>query len=317
LRASHTGTILECSAGSLTTYLGAMRDFYIRANPSNPTSSIRLNNVGSFTIDNVRADGATGGQEILIEGTCTDIAIRRCFLQGGTRCITISGTFATSITIRDCYLSGATTACLLINSTSGVEVCSIRTIYEGATGPGIKIEGSATGGSSQSLRVYDGHFEANTGYAIDINPSGATAGTPNVCVFGAAFSGNSVSPGAIRMNQRANLLVVEGITTAGHTSAGIDLPASPSAFADIFINGNRMSEANTVAIAGVGQATPNYIGELVQFAGKIMVALTAMGGGAAPTFGTIGGSGPATAAQNAWAPFVDVAGNLYWVPVWK
>jgi predicted RecA/RadA family phage recombinase len=46
-------------------------------------------------------------------------------------------------------------------------------------------------------------------------------------------------------------------------------------------------------------------------------ALVALGGGAAPTFGTIGGSGPATAAQNTWMRVVDSGGAAFWVPVWK
>lgn len=46
-------------------------------------------------------------------------------------------------------------------------------------------------------------------------------------------------------------------------------------------------------------------------------ALVALGGGAAPTLGTIGGSGPATAAQNSWMRVIDSSGNPFWVPVWK
>jgi hypothetical protein len=46
-------------------------------------------------------------------------------------------------------------------------------------------------------------------------------------------------------------------------------------------------------------------------------ALVALGGGAAPTVGTIGGSGPATAAQNSWLRLQDSAGNACWVPIWK
>ena len=44
---------------------------------------------------------------------------------------------------------------------------------------------------------------------------------------------------------------------------------------------------------------------------------TALGGGAAPTLGTIGGSGPTTAAQNSWLQLRDNAGNAFWIPVWK
>ena len=45
--------------------------------------------------------------------------------------------------------------------------------------------------------------------------------------------------------------------------------------------------------------------------------LIAMGGGATPTLGTIGGSGPATAAQNSWMRVIDSTGAAFWVPVWK
>jgi hypothetical protein len=46
-------------------------------------------------------------------------------------------------------------------------------------------------------------------------------------------------------------------------------------------------------------------------------ALVALGGGAAPTLGTIGGSGPATAGQNSWMRVLDSTGTPFWVPVWK
>jgi hypothetical protein len=45
-------------------------------------------------------------------------------------------------------------------------------------------------------------------------------------------------------------------------------------------------------------------------------AAVALGGGAAPTLGTIGGSGPATAAQNAWLKVRDASGNARFIPVW-
>lgn len=41
----------------------------------------------------------------------------------------------------------------------------------------------------------------------------------------------------------------------------------------------------------------------------------ALGGGSAATLGTIGGSGPATAAQNKWAR-INIDGTFYFVPVW-
>ncbi|MDO8430820.1 MAG: hypothetical protein Q7S58_00270 [Candidatus Binatus sp.] len=43
----------------------------------------------------------------------------------------------------------------------------------------------------------------------------------------------------------------------------------------------------------------------------------AMGGGAAPTLGTIGGGGPATAGQNSWLKLFDSTGAAIYVPIWK
>lgn len=47
------------------------------------------------------------------------------------------------------------------------------------------------------------------------------------------------------------------------------------------------------------------------------VGLVGLGGGAAPVLGTIGGAGPAVAAQNAWMRVMDAGGVLFWVPAWK
>lgn len=48
-----------------------------------------------------------------------------------------------------------------------------------------------------------------------------------------------------------------------------------------------------------------------------LVAQTALGGGAAPTVGTIGGGGPATAAQNSWLRIKDSTGAAMFIPCWK
>ncbi len=48
-----------------------------------------------------------------------------------------------------------------------------------------------------------------------------------------------------------------------------------------------------------------------------LLPTTALGGGSAPTLGTIGGSGPQTAGQNGWVKLLDQNGAAYWVPTWK
>lgn len=50
---------------------------------------------------------------------------------------------------------------------------------------------------------------------------------------------------------------------------------------------------------------------------QVTTAIVAAGAGAAPTFTTIGGSGPAVTAQNGWLKFTDSTGAACYVPVWK
>lgn len=73
----------------------------------------------------------------------------------------------------------------------------------------------------------------------------------------------------------------------------------------------RISSVNSDVVLGNG--TISLTGtSLVDFAGPPV----GLGGGAAPTFGTIGGAGPATAAQNSWLK-IKIAGVDTWIPVWR
>jgi hypothetical protein len=76
-----------------------------------------------------------------------------------------------------------------------------------------------------------------------------------------------------------------------------------------YMDGTRLIAKN----GGNGAVRIAEDGEEIQW-GKALIAL---GGGAAPTLGTIGGSGPATAGQNSWMRVLDNGGNAFWVPVWK
>jgi Endopolygalacturonase len=78
------------------------------------------------------------------------------------------------------------------------------------------------------------------------------------------------------------------------------------------------NDAGNGTVTGVGHESGNIVA-VGSGASNIKwgVALVAMGGGAAPTLGTIGGSGPATAGQNSWMQVKDSTGATFWVPVWK
>lgn len=72
-----------------------------------------------------------------------------------------------------------------------------------------------------------------------------------------------------------------------------------------------LDTTNAVNIGDTG--TLKLVGTDIQW-GRALVAL---GGGAAPTLGTIGGSGPAAAAQNTWMRILDSTGAAFYVPAWK
>lgn len=78
------------------------------------------------------------------------------------------------------------------------------------------------------------------------------------------------------------------------------------------ING-RMSVVSLYAGGYVNSLGVDPSGILILGQGQIP-----LGGGAAPTLGTIGGvGGPATAAQNAWLTFHDNLGAKFFIPIWK
>jgi len=120
-----------------------------------------------------------------------------------------------------------------------------------------------------------------------------------------------------------------GGTGFGVFSTAVKIGTNPAATGALRVANNQFANGrdstNTVDYAligingsnqvAVGDAAVRHIinGSDIQW-GKALVAL---GGGAAPTLGTIGGSGPATAAQNTWMRVLDSTGAAFWVPAWK
>jgi hypothetical protein len=121
-------------------------------------------------------------------------------------------------------------------------------------------------------------------------------------------------------------------------SIGPQIGGAPSAALAFDINGNGNffsfisvgnGSQNQVSIRGSNTGQPVLLSALggdpnidMSFVPKgtgvvnLAYAVTALGGGAAPTLGTIGGSGPATAAQNSWLG-VKINGTLSFLPVWR
>jgi hypothetical protein len=89
-----------------------------------------------------------------------------------------------------------------------------------------------------------------------------------------------------------------------------------------FVGASTITDAATVAISGAPVASTNAtITNTYSFwtqGGRVRHdgITVALGGGSAPTFGTIGGSGPASAAQNCWVE-LTIDGTKTWLPAWR
>lgn len=99
--------------------------------------------------------------------------------------------------------------------------------------------------------------------------------------------------------------------TPGSSSAGAAAGGTVSVVAG---NADRLTSGN--ANGGDVQLQPGTgIGTGVTGDVDFRKSTVALGGGAGATLGTIGGSGPGTAAQNAWMQ-LKVNGTIMWFPVW-
>lgn len=79
------------------------------------------------------------------------------------------------------------------------------------------------------------------------------------------------------------------------------------------LNAARINMPTTWGVQVAGGDVMTFItGGLINFA----LAAVALGGGAPPTLGTIGGAGPGTPGQNSWMK-IRIGGVDSWIPIWR
>lgn len=153
-----------------------------------------------------------------------------------------------------------------------------------------------------------------------VNINNGTTGTVN---FGGDVTlGNSVAnvfAGAF-YNSNTNS------TSSFKWAVGASFMAAASGWALTWSNDGTLGSATkdtsisriSPGIVGIGTgAAGSTAGTLQAAIFQPMTALVALGGGTAPTLGTIGGSGPTSAAQNSWVLMKDSTGASFWVAAWK
>jgi hypothetical protein len=188
--------------------------------------------------------------------------------------------------------------------------------------------------------VVGGTTPQTAGCLLDVQAPNSTAGT--LAAFGNTSNAQSygvrlrnsvglglwgvTSAAAIFLSDAAanDVVLLQG--TGGKAlrlAGGASTPGSTLVINSVNSGVNQFTMTNAIATAmpimsATGTDTDIDITLTPKGAGVVNLsnAVVAVGGGAAPTFGTIGGSGPATAAQNSWIK-VKIAGTVTYIPCWR
>ena len=167
--------------------------------------------------------------------------------------------------------------------------------------------------SQTSTTAYGLYIENATTLALWVD-SGKTRLDTAVTVAsaaGATLDAVSIPADTITITGATNIT-----TATGFNLVNIGISTYSAASALTITNAASLYVAGPPAGGGAGPATITNAYALWVDAGNVRLdTAVALGGGAAPTLGTIGGSGPATAAQNEWIR-IDTQNGVRVVPAW-
>jgi len=262
-------------------------------------AATQINIQGAFTATGGagNAFGLEFGSSIIVQAN-QDAALLDI---GGTLVEAGSGTHGTFSGLR--LNIQQTLAAAAVTDFAAIRVLAGSALDAGVTtASGIKINAPTGATTNYALWVVSGMtrlFNLQVQNAIQVQSSGSV-------IDFQSFAGSQL----MRLTDSGILLL--GTTVTAAAGAG-DLVLTNNAGQ---VRGVDSGGSTTYALIGIGSSNQVVLGSTstdIQWG----VALVALGGGAAPTFGTIGGSGPATAAQNTWMRVIDSSGAAFWVPVWK
>lgn len=244
-----------------------------------------------------------------------------------TSCLRLKGCYGNNISNLWCHTGFA----------SGVIAVDIRNKVSGAQDPrnnnviGVNVE---TNGAADIPLYLDTAAAGNVIVLNNNTSNGPTnnATAPNTVLLTGTSADYSFSHTITVFNSAGGRATIR----AGGTNVGVSISSTGSGTIQFLTNNSNVlalevlhRSLGTTAITMIGgdgtnKPTISTNGQNLRIEGgggatdiEIGKALVALGGGAAPTLGTIGGSGPATAGQNSWLRLADNSGNAMWVPVWK
>lgn len=169
-------------------------------------------------------------------------------------------------------------------------------------------------GGQAGSTIIKTNVDVSVDYGIDL--SSAAIAVQGIRV-GNTAAAQVASVGVRQFANSKTGIFLQRFTDTAPTGNAIELvnAANSAVLASLSVTGNFVCQNLSVALLNNGSgvlAIGDGAGEI-----QIKKALVALGGGVAPTLGTIGGAGPTVAAQNSWVRLLDAAGAVFWVPAWK
>jgi hypothetical protein len=146
---------------------------------------------------------------------------------------------------------------------------------------------------------------------------GGTGGAAAGAVVGGGGGAGIVIGGTGGAGSAAAAAGAGGNVSVTGGPAGADGGGGGANGGNVDIDGGALSGAGVNGVVNVGTGLTTSAINLGQtgVAPNLAYAADALGGGAAATLGTIGGTGPTAAGQAEWVQ-IRVNGNLRWLPVW-
>lgn len=175
--------------------------------------------------------------------------------------------------------------------------------------------------ASAGAVIAKGSF-ANAASIIAIAHDGTAGGTLNV------YGNNAATQGSWTLTLRSsdnslstNAIISTATTTtiAGFVSVGAPGSTVGAVAGDLVIGNAKSLRASNAASSGTVVMVSVNASDRIVLGGNDLqwgTAQIALGGGAAPTLGTIGGSGPTAAAQSGWLKVFNSAGAARFLPIW-
>ena len=291
--------------------------------------------IGKSKAEALRAEGLGAGLADLTLFTGSGLTLRRKITG------TVTGAGWYRISTRSAMGTFAIAGNIKITATDAARATfwdvDVHTQTGGATSSLVQRYGATySGGPITQLRL--SRLDASSLIGLDMNIPNALAVTFSI-EFNGAFTPVTVPVvGATVYADGANTLTISAtnnflVDVIGGNAAGLTLNANGTN-QSIYLNpsGAGVSRGhvvipNTMQLKAVGNAAADFpligststnVVEIGGTANRIRWGdpVKALGGGAAATLGTIGGTGPTIAGQNSWIPIQDSDGNSKFVPAW-